>query len=98
MLSNTPCDTIAQRKCLELRYNGLRRLVEIHAVGYTSDGNAIMRVWQVSGGSNSGEVPGWKLLRLDEVSGMAITDTASQAPRAGYKRGDRHMLRIVCQA
>jgi len=55
-----------------------------------------MRVWQARGGSNSG-ANGWKLLRLDEVVSGHICPEHSNAPRQGYKRGDRAMARIVCQ-
>jgi hypothetical protein len=50
-----------------------------------------------SGGSVSNERVGWKLLRLDEASGASVTKERSQAPRRGYKRGDKIMARVVCQ-
>ncbi len=83
---------------MEVIYDGYVRAVEVHAVGETKDGNAIMRVWQVRGGSNSGERQGWKLLRLDEARGGQMIDERSQAPRPGYRRNDAAMASIACQA
>lgn len=97
MWVHTACDALQQGKCLELRYDGFSRVVEVHAVGYTKDDNAIMRVWQIRGGSNSGQKTGWKIMRADETFSAHIIDEPSQAPRTGYKRGDSAMERIVCQ-
>jgi len=97
MWLETACSALRAKKCLELRYDGCSRVVEVHAAGYTKDGNAIMRVWQVRGGSVSGERAGWKLMRADETFSAHPTDEASQAPRPGYKRDDAAMARIVCQ-
>lgn len=97
MWIETACAALRANKCLELRYDGYSRVVEVHAVGYTKDGNAVMRVWQVRGGSVSGERAGWKLMRADETFSAHQIDEASQAPRSGYKRGDAIMARIVCQ-
>jgi hypothetical protein len=90
------CQAVRERRCLELRYDGWSRTVEVHAVGYSSEGNSIMRVWQSEGGSNSGQ-RGWKLLRLDEIVSAQLGRQLTDLPRLGYKRNDRAMERIVCQ-
>ncbi|MBY5395914.1 hypothetical protein HFN01_13895 [Rhizobium leguminosarum] len=97
MQASTACDALSKSLCLELRYDGFSRVIEVHAVGTTQDGNSIMRVWQVRGGSNSGERQGWKLLRLDEAFSASLTNEKSEAPRSGYKRGDKAMTWIKCQ-
>ena len=88
---------IHTRRCVELRYDGFRRLVEVHAYGVTHKGHEVLRVWQVSGGSVHDEEVGWKLLRLDETSGVSLAPETSQAPRKGYRKGDTAMLVINCQ-
>ena len=98
MWQQEACAALRACKRLELRYDGFSRLVEVHAVGTTKDDNDIMRVWQVSGGSQSGERMGWKLMSLDEAFAPHMTDQDSDAPRPGYKRGDAAMEYICCQA
>jgi hypothetical protein len=88
MLSNVPQQAIREKKCLELRYNGFSRVVEVHAVGVKNKGGEAMRVWQIRGGSVSGESTGFKLFDLDESFSTHIIDEQSHAPRAGYKRRD----------
>lgn len=97
MILHTPCEALRLGKCLELRYDGYVRVVEVHAVGVTEESHDIMRVWQVRGGSNSGERQGWKLMRLDETFSTHVIDEKSSAPRAGYKREDKVMAFIRCQ-
>lgn len=82
---------------LQLRYDGYTRDVEVHAVGLTKEGNAVMRVWQIAGGSVSNEPIGWKMLRLDEAAGAAVTNQKSAASRPGYRPGDKAMQVIRCQ-
>lgn len=97
MLIETACQALRASKVVELSYDGFSRTVEIHAVGYTKQDKPIMRVWQLSGGSASGERVGWKLLRLEDAIAAVVTEVTSQAPRAGYRRGDPAMSRIVCE-
>ena len=97
MWKSVASDALRQGKCLELRYDGFSRIVEVHAVGTSEEGNDLMRVWQVRGGSVSNERTGWKLLRLDEAFGASVTNEESKAPRSGYKRGDKAMRIITSQ-
>lgn len=97
MLSNTACEALTKGVCLELKYNGFNRIVEVHCVGVTTKGNPGMRVWQVRGGSESNEPVGWKMLLLDEAVGAVLTTEKSQAPRPGFKRGDKGMQSITCE-
>lgn len=97
MWKSVASDALRQRKCLELRYDGFSRIVEVHAVGTSEEGNDLMRVWQVRRGSVSNERTGWKLLRLDEAFEARMTDEESKAPRKGYKRGDRAMRFITSE-
>jgi hypothetical protein len=91
------CEALRSGHVLELQYDGYVRSVEVHAVGFTKEDTAVMRVWQVGGGSVSDEPVGWKLLRLDEATGAVVTHQKSLAPRPGYKPGDPVMEQMTCQ-
>jgi hypothetical protein len=43
MWIDTACEALRAKKVLELRYDGFSRCVEVHAVGYSKPGHAIMR-------------------------------------------------------
>lgn len=94
--AHTPCEALKTSRCLLIQYDGYTRVVEVHAVGYSRENNAIMRVWQVRGGSST-NTTGWKLLRLDETLALQLLDEKSCAPRNEYKRNDEAMVRITCQ-
>jgi hypothetical protein len=96
MWTQTACAALRSGHVLQLRYEGYTRDVEVHAVGFTKDDDAVMRVWQVAGGSGN-EPVGWKLLRLDEAVEAVVTTERSMAPRAGYNPGDPIMKVITCQ-
>ena len=97
MWSPQACEAFLQHRVLELGYDDYSRWVEVHAVGISTAGHPVMRCWQVRGGSVSDELLGWKLMRLDDASGAFVTDEVSHAPRPGWQRGDKDMIRITCE-
>lgn len=72
-------------KCLEIEYNDTKRLVELHAICVNEHGQRTMFVWQVSGGSRSGQSQGWKYIPLAGVTSLSISQQQSEAPRPGYQ-------------
>lgn len=89
-------DAIGAHFQLELRYHRYSRLVEPYALGLDKSGETILRCYQVSGGSESGERAGWKLLKLAEMYQVAIVKEEFSIRRE-YRRGDRAMARILCE-
>jgi len=79
---------------IKLSYHGFHRLVEPHAYGVNNLGHDVLRCWQVSGGSVSGEPQGWKLLRVSEIASITNSGTSFSGARSGYRKGDKHMVRI----
>jgi hypothetical protein len=83
---------------LRLTYSGgYTRDVEVHAVGVSLSGQEVMRCWQLRGDGGPVEAPGWTFARLDEPRMVTRTGEKSKAPRAGYKRGDRALRRVIAQ-
>lgn len=90
------CSAIDNLLMIELRYSGYSRTVEPHAYGRDKGGDEILRCYQVSGGSESGEREGWKLLKVREVYSLHSTRRKFSA-RPNYKKGDKAMDYIFCQ-
>ena len=78
-------------------FQGLKRAVEVQPIGKSESGKTLIRIWQTCGVGQSKQSVGWKLLSLDGSSDLAIVDEASEAPRNGYKTGDRAMAEIVAE-
>ena len=99
-------DAVNGRKCLELRYHGYSRIVEPHAYGRDKDGE-VLRCYQTSGGSVSGERAGWKLLKVREIFSLHLLKVREILSlhllkdifliRNEYKKGDKLMERIFAQ-
>ena len=95
-MNQTICEAIQDQLVLELRYHGYSRLVEPHAYGRDKNGDEIVRCYQISGGSESGERIGWKLLKVGEVFSLSTTSDQFRA-RAGYRRNDKAIEYVFCQ-
>jgi len=91
------CQAIEQGRVIRFHYDGGTRDVEPHVHGFGQDGAELMRGYQVSGFSRSGQTTGWKLFRLDEVRAMALTDRSFASARDGYEPNDPLLASIHCR-
>ena len=76
---------------MRLNYPPGDRIVEPHVYGTNTQGNELLRAFQVNGASASGQHNGWKLFRVDRIISMTVLAEVFNGARPDYKRGDRAM-------
>jgi len=79
-----------------LRYHSFERMVEPYAYGRDKSGDEILRCYQISGGSVSGEKEGWKLLKVGEIFQINSIDIIFEI-RKEFKLNDKAMTKIFEQ-
>jgi hypothetical protein len=78
-------------RVLRVRYDGGERLIEPHCYGRGSQGQELLRCFQASGHSNSGQPFAWKLFRVGEMQVVELTDEVFETPRTDYNPDDKVM-------
>lgn len=71
---------IAQRHMIEFSYHGLPRVAEPHLYGI-QHGVPQVLTYQIEGLSESGEIPDWRRVNLDEVVGLKVLDRSFPGSR-----------------
>jgi hypothetical protein len=92
----TICDAITGKMVIRFYYDGGIRVVEPHCHGTSTEGNEVLRAYQIGGYSNSGQHIGWKLIAIKRVYGIRPEGTTFAANRPGYEPNDRAMSSIHC--
>jgi predicted DNA-binding transcriptional regulator YafY len=82
---------IIERKTLTISYHPGTRIIEPHCLGWSADGNPLLRAYQTEGASASGEHEHWKLFRVDRVLSGSICDKSFDGPRPLYNPKDKAM-------
>lgn len=91
----TIINAIKDKKVLSFNYDGLDRIVEGHAIGrHITTKNIFLRAYQIGGNSHSNEQPYWRMFVLGEISNLKVLNKNSEAPKNGYKKGDKYMSEI----
>ncbi len=62
---------IANRNLVEFTYRGYLRIAEPHVYGI-KDGKRQILVYQIGGLTSTGRVPDWRLIGLEEISGLKV--------------------------
>lgn len=71
---------IANRNLLEFTYHGYQRIAEPHVYGI-KDGRRQILVYQIGGLTSTGRVPDWRLIGLEEISGLRVKRETFAGPR-----------------
>jgi hypothetical protein len=79
------------RRLVSIWYDPGVRVVEPYALGYGSDGQVLLRAFQVAGVSESGQPVHWKLFRVDRIKYAKFSGASFKRPRPEYQRNDRAM-------
>jgi len=95
-MNNDIANAIRTMKTLSFIYDGQNRVVEPHAYGVSTAGNECLRAYQIAGGSNRGNVPGWHLFSIRKIMNLCKGDDFLE-PRQNYKPGDRGMSEIFIE-
>lgn len=82
---------IRERRLLEFRYGGHRRLFEPHAYGLSPTGEAVLHGFQIAGESSSAAPPGWRTFTVGEMSELVVSTRRFPQARPGYG-GERFAL------
>lgn len=86
-VSGDICDAIASRRLLEVVYNGQPRLIEPYSHGFSSDGQEMLVGFQRAGGSDSGQVRGWKAMAVGRIERLMVVDVSFIPGPADYRAG-----------
>ena len=92
------CTAIRSRRIVTFYYDGGRRSVEPYCYGASGAGHELLRGYQTAGYSRSGAPHGWKMFRVADLSGLAITDEVFAINRPEYDADrEEKMATIFCR-
>ena len=90
MLDQLITAAINDRRIITFDYDALPRIVEPHALGYTSKGALVFRGYQ------NPEI-GWKLFTVEKCENLLVTADQFDRPREGYRMEDKYIPQIIAQ-
>jgi hypothetical protein len=76
---------IQEKRLIEFRLQGLRRLAEPHLYGEYREARQLL-VYQIGGESRSGNLPAWRRADLPEISELRVLDEKFAGPRVPSSR------------
>lgn len=75
---------IANRRVLTFNYKGHLRVVEPHAYGRNTKGDAVLHAFQIEGSSASRPLPGWRTFAASAIEAPELGTGSFTQARDGY--------------
>jgi hypothetical protein len=89
---------ILDHRVVEFAYQGYRRTVEPYLLGLHEAGEPILLGYQTAGGSQSGEIPGWRAFITTGIGEVELTNRTFAGPRSDFNPYGHSMLEIFARA
>jgi hypothetical protein len=89
---------VLEHRVVRFRYKGQSRTVEPHLVGLHEAGEPMVVGYQIGGGSNSGEVPGWRTFITGSVEEVEVADERFPGARGDLNLAAHAMTEIFARA
>jgi hypothetical protein len=85
-------------RLVRFRYQGHERVVEPHLLGLHEAGEPMLVAYQTGGGSQSGQVPGWRTFITTSIEDVVIDDRHVPGPRGDLAVNTERMTEIFARA
>jgi hypothetical protein len=89
---------ILDHRVIEFPYQGYRRTVEPYLLGIHEAGEPILLGYQTAGGSQSGEIPGWRAFITTGIGDVDVTNQSFAGPPSDFNPYGHSMLEIFARA
>jgi hypothetical protein len=89
---------ILDHRVVEFDYQGYRRMVEPYLLGLHEAGEPLLLGYQTAGGSQSGEIPGWRAFITTGIGEVEVTSRTFAGPRSDFNPYGEAMLEIFARA
>jgi WYL domain len=89
---------ILEHRAVEFVYQGYRRTVEPYLLGLHEAGEPILLGYQTGGGSQSGDIPGWRAFITTGIGDVVVSDRSFAGPRSDFNPYGESMLEIFARA
>lgn len=87
-------EALVEGREISFNYHGYARVVQPHALGEAGEGKAALLAYQVSGDSEKGTPPGWRVFLVAEIQSPALRDQTF-ACRGDFLGEGRGLKRIT---
>lgn len=90
------CRAITDKRLVQFKYDGRSRIVEPFCCGATTNGNYVLRGFQIRGSDKTKPLC-WRLYELSEISQMSVTQHGFKGNRQDYNPEDPTITEIFCR-
>ena len=89
---------VLEHRVTRIRYQGRDRVIEPQLIGIHEAGEPMLVAYQTAGGSQSGDVPGWRTFITTSIEDVEVTDQRFSGPRGDLDITAHRMIEIFARA